>query len=96
MYKAIISTIDGLISEVVKSIKFFTTRYTGVNIEKIIVSGSASVLPNFPIYLANKTGLNVEIGNAWRNVSIPSSRQNDLMAVANHFAVAAGLAERVV
>ncbi len=96
VYKAIISTIDGLISEVDKSIKFFTTRYTGVNIEKIIVSGSASVLPNFPIYLANKTGLNVEIGNAWRNVSIPSSRQNDLMAVANHFAVAAGLAERVV
>ncbi len=96
VYKAIIGTVDSLIGEVDKSIKFFTTRYSGVKIEKIIVSGGASVLPNFPVYLANKTGLNVEIGNAWRNVSIPSSRQNDLTAVANHFPVAAGLAERVV
>ena len=96
VFKAIVGSVDSLIGEVDKSIKFFMARYTGVNIEKAIVAGGASVLPNFPLYLANKTGLNVEIGNAWRNVSIPSSRQNDLMAIANHFPVAAGLAERVV
>lgn len=96
VFKAIVITVDSLISEIDKSIKFFTTRYEGVNIEKIVVTGGASVLPSFPVYLANKTGLNVEIGNAWRNVTIPSTRQNDLMAVANHFAVASGLAERVV
>jgi hypothetical protein len=52
------------------------------------------VLPEFPLYLANKFAINVEIGNAWRNISFPPDRQNELLAVSNHFGVAAGLAER--
>ncbi len=94
IYNAIISTIDILTSEIEKSIKFFQTRYGETKIERIIVTGGASALPEFPLYLANKFGLNVEIGNAWRNISFPASRQNELLAVSNHFGVAAGLAER--
>ncbi len=94
VYSAIISTVDNLILEVDKSIKFFQGRYPGVNLERIIVTGGASTLPEFPLYIANKFGVNVEIGNAWRNVSFPSSRQNELLSVSNHFAVACGLAER--
>lgn len=94
VYRAIESTVDSIISEVHKSIKFFTTRYTGVKIDKIVVSGGASTLPGFPLYLANKLGLQVEIGNAWQNVSYPQSKHNDLIALSNHFAVAVGLAER--
>jgi hypothetical protein len=52
-------------------------------------------LPEFPLYLANKFGVEVEIGNAWRNVAFAPERQNELLAVSNHFGVAAGLAERV-
>lgn len=95
VYNAIINTIDGLVSEIEKSIKFYQTRYQGSNLEKIIVTGGASVLPEFPLYLANKFGINVEIGNAWRNISFPAERQNELLAVSNHFSVAAGLAERL-
>ena len=58
------------------------------------MTGGASALPEFPLYIANKFGLNVEIGNAWRNVSFPANRQNELLAASNHFGVAAGLAER--
>lgn len=95
VHQAIIGTIDLLISEVDKSIKFFQSRYTDSKIDRIIVTGGASALPEFPLYLANKFGLNVEIGSSWRNVSFPSERQNELLAVSNHFGVAAGLAERV-
>jgi type IV pilus assembly protein PilM len=94
IYQAIIASIDSLDAEVEKSIKFFTTRYPDAKIDRIIVTGGASVLPEFPVYLANKFGLNVEIGNAWRNIVFDPSRQNELLAVSNHFAVAAGLAER--
>lgn len=94
VYQAIIGTIDLLITEIDKSIKFFQARYTGSNIDRIIVTGGASALPEFPLYIANKFGINVEIGNAWRNVSFASNRQNELLAVSNHFGVAAGLAER--
>jgi Tfp pilus assembly PilM family ATPase len=94
VYQAIISTIDLLTTEIDKSIKFFQTRYAGAKIDRVIVTGGASALPEFPLYLANKFGLNVEIGNAWRNVSFAPDRQNELLAVSNQFGVAAGLAER--
>jgi type IV pilus assembly protein PilM len=93
VYRAIIGTVEILTAEIDKSIKFFMTRYNE-KIERIIVTGGASALPEFPLYIANKFGLNVEIGNAWRNVSFAPERQNELLAVSNQFSVAAGLAER--
>ncbi len=94
VYRALVGTIDSMVVEIEKSIKFFTGRYTNSKIEKIIVTGGVSTLPEFPLYLANKFALNIEIGNAWRNVAYLPDRQNELIAVANHYAVAAGLAER--
>lgn len=94
VYNAIIGAVDILMGEIEKSIKFFQGRYANTNLERIIVTGGASVLPEFPLYIANKFGINVEIGNAWRNVSFPAGQQNELLGVSSHFAVAAGLAER--
>ena len=94
VFAAISSTIDLLSSEIEKSIKFFQTRYVGTKIDRIIVTGGASVIPEFPLYIANKFNLNVEIGNAWRGVSFSQDRQNELLAISNQFAVAVGLAER--
>lgn len=94
IYDAIIGTVDILTTETEKSIKFFQSRYGETRISRIIVTGGASALPEFPLHLANKFGIEVEIGNAWRNVSFSPERQNELLAVSNHFGVAAGLAER--
>jgi type IV pilus assembly protein PilM len=91
---AIVGVVDMLVGEIEKSIKFFGARYGGVPIARISVTGGASTLPGFPLYIANKFGTEVEIGNAWRNVSFSPDRQNELLAISNHFAVAAGLAER--
>jgi type IV pilus assembly protein PilM len=94
VYNAIINVIDNLVSEVEKSITFFQGRYPTLKMERIVVTGGASTLPEFPLFIANKFGVNVEIGNAWRNVSFPASRQNELLSISNHFGVACGLAER--
>jgi Tfp pilus assembly PilM family ATPase len=94
VYQAISNSVDILVSEVEKSIKFFSTRYNGTKIERLIVTGGASIIPEFPLYLANKFSVNVEIGNAWRNVSFSKDRENELMAISNQFGVAVGLAER--
>ncbi|MEI9913753.1 MAG: type IV pilus assembly protein PilM [Candidatus Saccharibacteria bacterium] len=94
VHQAIIGTVDSIINEIEKSLKFFAARYANTKIDRIIVTGAASTLPEFPVYLANKFGVNVEIGNAWRNVVYDPSRQNELLTVSNHFAIAAGLAER--
>ncbi|MGH7157774.1 MAG: type IV pilus assembly protein PilM [Candidatus Saccharimonadales bacterium] len=95
IYDAIIGTVDVLTGEIDKSIKFFQSRYTENRLGRIVVTGGASALPEFPLYLANKFALEVEIGNAWRNVTFAPDRQNELLAVSNHFGVAAGLAERL-
>lgn len=92
--QAVGSTVDILVGEIEKSIKFFLTRYSAEKIERMIVTGGASVIPEFPLYLANKFGLDVEIGNAWRNISFSRDRQNELLALSNQFSVAVGLAER--
>ncbi|MEO6761694.1 MAG: type IV pilus assembly protein PilM [Candidatus Saccharimonadales bacterium] len=92
--EAIISTVDNLVGEVDKSLKFFMTRYPESKIDRLIVSGLAASIPEFPLYLANKFGLNTEIGNAWRNVAYAPERQNELLTISSEFAVAVGLAER--
>ena len=96
IYSSIIGTVDIIVGEIEKSIKFYQTRYPNAPISKLVVTGVASTLPEFPLYLANKFGLNVEIGNSWRNVTFPSDKQNELLAVSNHFGVSAGLAERSI
>jgi type IV pilus assembly protein PilM len=94
IYNAIIGTIEVLVGEIEKSIKFYQTRYPNAPIDRIVVTGGASTLPEFPLFIANRFGINVEIGNSWRNVTFPSDKQNELLAVSNHFGVASGLAER--
>lgn len=95
IHKAIIGTIDIIVNEIEKSLKFFRTRYVGVTLDRIVVTGSAATLPEFPLYIANKTGLKVEIGNAWRNITYSKDKQNELLGASSSFGVAAGLAERV-
>jgi type IV pilus assembly protein PilM len=94
IYQAILSTVDLLMSEIEKSIKFFQSRYGNTQIERVVITGGAAALPEFPLYVANKFNMNVEIGNSWRNVAFSPDRQNELLAVANQFGVAVGLAER--
>lgn len=94
IFHAISGTIDLLMNEVDKSIKFFTTRYQGTKLDRIIVAGSATSLPEFPVYLANKFNINVEVGNAWRNVNYSPERQSELLGISAQFSVAVGLAER--
>lgn len=94
IYQGIINTIDLLVTDISKSIKFFQTRYQDSKLERIVMTGAASSLPEFPLYIANKFGIEVEIGNAWAGVNYPQQRQNELMAVSNTFSVAVGLAER--
>lgn len=94
VYQAIIGTVDVLTSEIDKSVKFFEGRYPQAKLERLVVTGGASVLPELPLYIANRFNLGVEIGNAWRNVGYSADRQNELSALSNQFGVAVGLAER--
>jgi type IV pilus assembly protein PilM len=94
VFKAIKPTLETLVSEIEKSVKYFTGRYPDVKIEKLVVTGSASSLPELGPFLANSTGLPVEFGNAWINVSYPAGLQDKLLALSSEYAAAVGLAGR--
>jgi type IV pilus assembly protein PilM len=93
--KAVKPSLDGLVTEIEKSVKFFTGKYAEVKPEKLIVTGLGVAMPELVTYLANSTGLPVEVGNAWVNVSYPASQQEKLLSVSSQYAAASGLAQRM-
>jgi type IV pilus assembly protein PilM len=94
VYKAIKPNLDSLVSEIKKSIQFFSARYPGQKLEKLVITGGASSIPELAAYFATATGMPVEFGNAWVGVSYPSNLQDQLASVSSDFAAAVGLAER--
>jgi type IV pilus assembly protein PilM len=94
VYKAIKPALDQLLGEIDKSMKFFVSQYPDVKLEKIVLTGGATALPELPTNLATASGLPVEIANAWTKVAYPAQLQDTLMQISTNYGVAAGLAER--
>ncbi|MDQ5982447.1 MAG: type pilus assembly protein PilM [Patescibacteria group bacterium] len=91
--RALDSTLEGILSELSKSIKFFQTRYQNIPISEVLLVGYASMIPQMPEYVAAKTGIKTSVANPWQFVSGPNNDAR-LNAVAGEFAVAVGLAQR--
>lgn len=95
IYRALEPAMETVVSEIQKSIKFFSTRYQSVQLETLVTSGVAAVLPGMSQYLAAKSGLtSSQVGNSWQNVSYSNNIHEQLMSVNHQFAVAVGLALR--
>jgi len=94
VFHALEQPLNSFASELVKSDKFFQTRYPGVNVGGIILSGFASIIPLMSEYIEAKTSISTIKGNPWQRVSVPRGFQDKLAVVASEFAVAVGLAER--
>lgn len=94
--RALESTLDNFAAEVVKSIKFFETRYPSIAVGGVIVTGFAATIPQFDQYLAGKVGKGVQLGNPWQGIQMAEADQRQLAAVAMEFSTAIGLAKRGV
>jgi type IV pilus assembly protein PilM len=94
VYKTLKPIVDHLVEELNKSISFFQEKNENKHIEKIILTGGTTALPGLPLYLANATGLTVEIGNPWQNISYPTELQSSLAGLSLNYSTAIGLAMR--
>jgi type IV pilus assembly protein PilM len=94
IFKTLKPIVDHLVEELNKSISFFQEKNENKHIEKIILTGGTTALPGLPLYLANATGLTVEIGNPWQNISYPAELQGNLAGLSLNYATAIGLAMR--
>lgn len=94
VFRTLKPVIDSVVNEIRKSIDFFVSHNPKNNIEKIILTGGTSALPNLPLYLANSTQLTVEIGNPWVNISYPADLQQTLASISLNYSTALGLSLR--
>lgn len=92
--RALDTTVDQFAAELVKSIKFFQTKYPNVAIEGLFLSGYATSIPGLSDFLATKTGLAAQLATPWQRVSVSSGDQTTLAPISAQFAVAVGLAQR--
>ena len=94
VYRSIESTLDNFATELVKSIKFFQTRYPNTPVGGILLSGFAAVVPQFGEYLTAKTSVASSIANPWQKIRVAQSDQQQLGSIASEFATVIGLAQR--
>lgn len=94
VYRSIEPTVENFASELVKSIKFFQTRYPNIPVGAVLLSGFSAVIPQFGEYLSAKTGVETSIANPWQKVHVAQSDQQQLGSIASEFATVIGLAQR--
>ncbi len=86
---------DEIISEIARSFDYFkdTTNYE--DIDEIILSGGVALIKDFPIFLAERTGINVSVAQPFNNINIPDSFDPEyIKKIEPLMAVAVGLALR--
>lgn len=93
--KIIIDTISPIINEIKYMIDLFEKKDNG-KVEKIVLSGGSSLLPNFVNYLSKILNMNVVIGDPWARVSCPVDLKPALNELGPRLSVAIGLAMREV
>lgn len=94
VYRALQSPLENFATELIKSIKFFQSKYNTHAISTVHLSGFAAVIPKLSEYVATKTNTPVQIANPWQKVTMPDSERQRLATVEFEFATAVGLAQR--
>jgi Tfp pilus assembly PilM family ATPase len=93
--RSVQATVEQLNAEIGKSLKFFATKYAGVGVGAVLVSGYAAALPGFAEVISQHVNLPVQTATPWQHVNVPANLQSQLAPVSTQFAVAVGLAERL-
>ena len=96
--------VDQIVAEVNFSLKLFSGLDTQISadktaappktVEKIILTGGGSLLPNLDTYLAGKLNLRVFCGDPWARILYPDEIRPLLDEIGPRFSVAIGLAMR--
>ncbi len=92
-------TISQSLAPILNEIKYALNLFTSKNnkkIEKIILTGGSSMLPNLADYLAKILNINVILGNPWSRISYPVDLKMLLDEISPRMAVAIGLAMREI
>jgi type IV pilus assembly protein PilM len=92
-------TIEFIVSSIINEIKFVLNLYQNQGekpIEKVVLAGGSSFLPNLTEYLEKLLNIKVFIGDPWARVVYPVDLKPVLQELGPRFAVSIGLAMREI
>lgn len=92
--RAIDGVLDNFSAELVKSVKFFQTRYPNLPVGGILLSGFSAVIPQMDAYVSTKTAIQATVADPWQRVALSQTDKEQLAPVAVEFAAVVGLAQR--
>lgn len=92
--RAIDGVLDNFSAEIVKSIKFFQTRYPSLAVGGISLSGFGAVIPQLDAYITTKTAVQAAVADPWQRVTMSQADKQQLSPIAAEFATVVGLAQR--
>lgn len=96
------SSFQEVLNSLVHEIKYCFGLYQQENdaleekIEKVILTGGSSLLPNFDVYLSKALNIKVFVGDPWARTIYPESLKPVLDKIGPKMAVAVGLAMREI
>lgn len=93
--KTIEQVISPIIDEIKYSVNIFKTQGKE-NIDKIILTGGSSLLPNLPQYISKVLNMRVYLGDPWARVEYPEELKPALIELGPRFSVAIGLAMKEI
>ncbi|MDD5071934.1 MAG: type IV pilus assembly protein PilM [Patescibacteria group bacterium] len=91
--KAITETVGPIINEIKYMINLFESK-NNRKVEKLVLSGGSSLLPNFVNYLTKIFNMNIIIGDPWTRISYPVDLGPVISEIGPKLSVAIGLAMR--
>jgi type IV pilus assembly protein PilM len=85
-----------IVNEILFSLKLFSglEEAKGKTIDKIILTGGGSLLPNLDAFISAKVNLRVFRGDPWARILYPDAARPALDEIGSRFSVAVGLAMR--
>ncbi len=88
---------DKLVTELRRSFIFYKTRYKGTNVDKVMITGGGSLIPNFDKYLESKLNVPVVRFNPLEYCQVSKKLKGKIdMSEGVMFTVALGLAIRTI
>jgi type IV pilus assembly protein PilM len=95
IYEAMVPTLAEMVTEIRRTLEFYTSQHPDSRVDKLIVFGGTSRLPDFEKFLANEIGLTTELADPFSRIPILGNPDADTLRQAACFLpVAVGLGIR--
>lgn len=91
--QATMPIVNSIITEVKKSLAYYSQRYKDLPVRQIILAGGTAKLPGLNAYFAKNTGVETVIANPWK-VLVPSELPKEILLNGADYTIAVGLAMR--